>query len=180
MWLLAKQASGKRRPSITEGFLFSDSVIDSATIQAYLETEYRVKGDQAFTLKIGQASAELLTLHKRHRVDCSAYLTACNPGSQLVDEATNQTWQQALEKELTHRSLPFISGIAQHPFNDWPGEQSFLVFGLNLEAAKALGVPLHFELGEAFQFDWNTEYLAIGCLRRRPEVAHVKLATSRS
>jgi len=142
MWLLAKQASGKRRPSITEGFLFSDSVIDSATIQAYLETEYRVKGDQAFTLKIGQASAELLTLHKRHRVDCSAYLTACNPGSQLVDEATNQTWQQALEKELTHRSLPFISGIAQHPFNDWPGEQSFLVFGLNLEAAKALGVRM--------------------------------------
>ena len=41
-------------------------------------------------------------------------------------------------------------------------------------------VPLHFELGEAFQFDWNTEYLAIGCLRRRPEVAHVKLAASRS
>ena len=39
-------------------------------------------------------------------------------------------------------------------------------------------VPLHFELGEAFQFDWSTEYQAIGGLRRRLEVAHVKLATS--
>ena len=160
--------------------MFSDSVIDPATIQAYLETEYRVGGEQPFTLQIGQTSTELLMLHKRHRVDCSAYLTACNPGSQLVEEATNQTRQQALEKELTHRSIPFISGIAQHPFNDWPREQSFLVFGLNLEAAKALGVPLHFELGEAFQFDWSTEYLAIGGLRRRLEFAHVKLATSRS
>ena len=160
--------------------MFSDSVIDPATIQAYLETEYRVGGEQPFTLQIGQTSTELLMLHKRHRVDCSAYLTACNPGSQLVEEATNQTRQQALEKELTHRSIPFISGIAQHPFNDWPREQSFLVFGLNLEVAKALGVPLHFELGEAFQFDWSTEYLAIGGLRRRLEFAHVKLATSRS
>ena len=41
-------------------------------------------------------------------------------------------------------------------------------------------VPLHFELGEAFQFDWSTEYLAIGGLRRRLEVAHVKLAASRA
>ena len=41
-------------------------------------------------------------------------------------------------------------------------------------------VPLHFELGEAFQFDWSTEYQAIGGLRRRLEVAHVKLAASRA
>lgn len=41
-------------------------------------------------------------------------------------------------------------------------------------------VPLHFELGEAFQFDWSTEYLAIGGMRRRLEVAHVKLAASRA
>lgn len=38
----------------------------------------------------------------------------------------------------------------------------------------------HFGARRSFQFDWNTEYLAIGCLRRRPEVAHVKLAASRS
>ncbi|GCL48376.1 transposase, putative [Microcystis aeruginosa NIES-3787] len=41
-------------------------------------------------------------------------------------------------------------------------------------------VPLHFELGEAFQFDWSCEYAVIGGLRRRLEVAHTKLAASRA
>jgi transposase len=41
-------------------------------------------------------------------------------------------------------------------------------------------VPLTFALGEAFQFDWSCEYLFVGGLRRRLEVAHVKLAASRA
>ena len=41
-------------------------------------------------------------------------------------------------------------------------------------------VPLAFEMGEAFQFDWSTEYAFIGGLRRRLEVAHTKLAASRA
>jgi hypothetical protein len=46
----------KRRPSReTEGFLFSTSVIDPRTIQAYLETEYGAHGEPGFTLRVGQA-----------------------------------------------------------------------------------------------------------------------------
>lgn len=41
-------------------------------------------------------------------------------------------------------------------------------------------VPLSFELGEAFQFDWSCEYAVIGGIRRRLEVAHLKLAASRA
>jgi DNA replication protein DnaC len=41
-------------------------------------------------------------------------------------------------------------------------------------------VPLSFGLGEAFQFDWSCEYVFVGGLRRRLEVAHVKLAASRA
>lgn len=41
-------------------------------------------------------------------------------------------------------------------------------------------VPLRFELGEAFQFDWSCEYAFVGGLRRRLEVAHIKLAASRA
>ena len=40
-------------------------------------------------------------------------------------------------------------------------------------------VPLHFALGDAFQFDWSCEYAIIGGLRKRLDVAHVKLAGSR-
>lgn len=41
-------------------------------------------------------------------------------------------------------------------------------------------VPLSFELGEAFQFDWSCEYAFVAGLRRRLEVAHIKLAASRA
>ncbi len=45
---------------------------------------------------------------------------------------------------------------------------------------RAAFVPMQFELGEAFQFDWSCEYVFVGGLRRRLEVAHTKLAASRA
>ena len=41
-------------------------------------------------------------------------------------------------------------------------------------------MPLKFALGDAFQFDWSTEYAWVGGLRRRLEVAHTKLCASRA
>ncbi|OHC29422.1 MAG: integrase [Pseudomonadales bacterium RIFCSPHIGHO2_02_FULL_60_43] len=41
-------------------------------------------------------------------------------------------------------------------------------------------VPLKFELGEAFQFDWSEEGLVIGGIYRRLQVSHLKLCASRS
>jgi len=119
--------------------LFSTSAIDPCTIQAYLETAYRVHGEPGFTLRVGQASAELLAAHQHQKAECSAFLTACNPFSAPFDDTANATRQAALAKELSLRSLVFRPGIGQHPSNEWAGEHSFLVFGLTLEAAKVLG-----------------------------------------
>lgn len=55
----------------------------------------------------------------------------------------------------------------------WKDEQGQLPKGAGF-------IPLTFEPGEAFQFDWSTEYLLIGGLHRRLEVAHIKLAASRA
>ena len=41
-------------------------------------------------------------------------------------------------------------------------------------------VPLKFELGEAFQFDWSEERLVIGGIWRKLLVAHMKLCASRA
>jgi transposase len=41
-------------------------------------------------------------------------------------------------------------------------------------------VPLKFELGEAFQFDWSEEGLVVGGIYRRLQVAHLKLCASRA
>lgn len=122
--------------------MLSASLIDSTIVQAYRETEYRVLAEPAFILKVGQASAELLAAHKRHKTQCSAFLTACNPFSQPSDAASNAERQAALAKELKQRSLVFESGIGRHPGNGWPGEESVLVYGLTLESAKVFGTRL--------------------------------------
>mgnify|MGYP001587564511 CR=1 FL=1 len=41
-------------------------------------------------------------------------------------------------------------------------------------------VPLKFELGEAFQFDWSEEWLVIGGIHRKILAAHTKLCASRA
>jgi transposase len=51
--------------------------------------------------------------------------------------------------------------------------------GLGQAQAKAF-VPLAFELGEAFQFDWSEEGLLIGGVYHRMQVAHLKLCASRA
>jgi transposase len=54
---------------------------------------------------------------------------------------------------------------------DWRGRE---------DKAPHAFVPLKFELGEAFQFDWSEESLVIGGIYRRMQVSHLKLCASRA
>lgn len=47
-------------------------------------------------------------------------------------------------------------------------------------SGKSAFVPLKFQLGEAFQFDWSEELLVIGGIHRKLQVAHTKLCASRA
>ena len=47
-------------------------------------------------------------------------------------------------------------------------------------AARPAFVPLRFEWGEAFQFDWSEEGIVIGGIWRRVQLAHMKLCASRA
>ncbi len=47
-------------------------------------------------------------------------------------------------------------------------------------AAKSAFVPLKFQLGEAFQFDWSEESLVIGGILRKVIASHTKLCASRA
>lgn len=90
-------------------------------LQAYGQTEFHVHSEPQFILRIGQPNAALLSAHKHHRVDSSAFITAWNPYSQAVDAAENAARQQTLEQELVRRSLYFYPGLGQHPSGQWPG-----------------------------------------------------------
>jgi hypothetical protein len=71
-------------------------------------------------------------------VDCSAYITACNPWSQSLSDAVNSDRIEKLLHVLQARSLRWLDGIGQHPSNEWAGEPSVLILGLSLAAAKVL------------------------------------------
>lgn len=126
-------------PPPSEGFLFSDTAIDRDTVQAYLETEYRVSAPVTITLRIGGASTALADLHRRHGVEASAFITAWNPYSRATSDDINVERQQALARELRRLGLTFFDGVGQHPSNQWPGEPSFLILGPTLQDAKAIG-----------------------------------------
>ncbi|QIB67031.1 DUF3293 domain-containing protein [Kineobactrum salinum] len=113
-------------------------MLDAATLQAYRETHYRVQGDPEIVLRVGQPSAELALLYRAEGVSCSAFITACNPASQRLDEAANTSRQRQLEAELAARGLACLPAVGRHPTNQWPAEPSVLVLGLPLEEARLL------------------------------------------
>lgn len=131
---------GQREHRTKETHLRPHSAIDPDTHRAYEETHYRVFGDVPMTLHIGVANPLLADLHRAFRVNCSAFVTAVNPFSTLTDETTNARRQTTLADELSHSGLKFIDGMGEHPSGKWPGEPSFLILGLPLDATKRLGI----------------------------------------
>lgn len=119
--------------------MFSNSNIPDEVIRAYLETHYLVYGDRPMTLQVGQRNPTLSDLHKASQVSSSAFITACNPFSQNLDDESNAARMQALRRELDERNFSVIEGSGKHPSNGWPAEASFLVLGITLDEAKALG-----------------------------------------
>jgi hypothetical protein len=98
--------------------LFSDSTLPPGLIQAYRETHYKVPGLE-LTLVIDQPNPALGLAHRRHRADCSAFITACNPYSAELTTVENELRQRNLAAELRSRSLSFADGVGQHPSNGW-------------------------------------------------------------
>jgi Protein of unknown function (DUF3293) len=119
-----------------------ETMLDAALLRAYAETDYCVWEDRtdalAFVLKVAEVSRPLAELHKKSGVDCSAFITACNPWGQAFSVHANEARQRALQGVLKQRSLRWLGGIGQDPSSQWPGEPSVLVLGLSLAAAKVL------------------------------------------
>lgn len=126
------------------------TTIDRNTVRAYQGTDYLVFGPPAFTLRVGQASEQLLDVHRFHKTGCSAFLTACNPWSEVLSGEANALRQDELVTALKQRNLRFLTGSGKHPTNGWPPEPGFLVFGLDLETSKSLATRF-----EQNAFVWN-------------------------
>jgi hypothetical protein len=119
--------------------MFTKSEIPPETIQAYRETNYCVLGESPFVLRVTVHSEPLAHAYIRYRVDCAAFLTACNPFSEVISAADNDARQTELEEVLVLQGLDYLPGSGEHPSGDWIAEPSYFVPGLSLDDVKALG-----------------------------------------
>lgn len=108
--------------------------------KAFEETHYIVHDQPPFTLRIGQACPALDELLQAGGYTGAAFITAWSPYSQSLSQEENASRQRALLIDIQARGLASLPGIGQHPDNGWPGEESVLVLGIDLEAAKALAM----------------------------------------
>lgn len=115
------------------------TTLSADLISAYEVTNFHVKTQPAFILNIGKVSEELKVLFKQNNVFSAAFITAWNPYSKSLSDKDNQDRNELLKAELGHRSLKFIDGFGQDPAGQWASEDSFLILGIGLEAAKKLG-----------------------------------------
>lgn len=119
--------------------MFSESEVSPQSVLAYRETQYGVLTPQPYALLIDAVCAPLLERYASTGRNCCAYVTAFNPFSEQVSDQQNAEGQLSLKTELDGRGLQYLEGIGQHPSNQWPGEPSVLILGIDLEASKVLG-----------------------------------------
>jgi len=118
----------------------TSSPIGPLTLRAYRDAAYRVLAEPPFTLQVDVASSALLEAQCGRGVDCSAFMTACNPFSQRLDAATNAVRQTQLRQALARAGFGWVAAVGSDPGGHWPAEDSCLVFGLPLARACSLGM----------------------------------------
>lgn len=121
------------------------SALPNDLVEAYRTTDYHVyanDGFEPFTLNVGRVSPELADILKKHKRASAAFITAWNPLGRALSDSENAHRNALLQQELVRRSLPHWPGQGKGSAGDWPGEDSFLVLGLDLAAAARLATEV--------------------------------------
>ena len=129
------------------------SGVSEDLIDAYIATNFNVHTDPSFTLKIGAGSRQLRNLLEEHKCSTAAYVTAWNPYGKALSDAENKERNKALKLSLSDKYVVF-DGLGTNPLGEWPGEESFLILGINRQNAMKL----------ATEFEQNLSYLLTLCL----------------
>jgi len=70
----------------------------------------------------------------------AAFLTAYNPYSRKTNVNVNARAHKALRNDVEKLGVVFYEGTGEDPSGQWKVEPSFLVLGISLEKAKAIGM----------------------------------------
>ena len=88
-------------------------------------------------IRIGQTHAALDDLIQSLGATW-AFLTACNPRSEILPAAENARRMEALRSDLLAAGYVFWPGAGVSDFTDWPQEESVLAVGVTNEQANVL------------------------------------------
>ena len=119
------------------------SHVSDQLIAAYRSANYRVASScEPFVLRIDQHSEPLARLFAASGHHCAAFVTACNPLGTLQTFEANRAASARLAGrlgQLARGGGRVFAGAGCDLAGTWPEEKSFLVLGLDLDAARALG-----------------------------------------
>jgi hypothetical protein len=125
------------------GFRKQESKIPADVIDAYRSAHYHAgTGSNSMTLRVDQYSEPLWRLFSATRHGCAGFITACNPAGIRQRPQENRAACERLRERLNQyisRPDDIIEGIGLDPSGGWPGEESFLALGVDLEVSRALG-----------------------------------------
>lgn len=139
-------------------------MLDPRLTAAYRATDYIVlagDGRPAFALRCEERSEAVDRLLAGHGLREWAFITACNPRSQILPAAENAARMDRLHAAVRDRGHPSLPGSGEGPDETWPAEPSLLVLGM--PEADAIRLAAEFDqhailvgrLGEPARLVWN-------------------------
>ncbi len=104
---------------------------------AYKNAVYSVTfRSQQYRFQVGQVPSALDPVLKE--LQSAVFITAFNPESQLCNLALNHKNNRRLCTELTKEGYVFLSGTGGDKLQNWPDEESYLVFDMEQVRADRL------------------------------------------
>ena len=89
-------------------------------------------------VRIGQHSAGVDKLLEQHAVASAAFITACNPASELLNDDDNAVRHAALYADVQAAVYKCLQGEGRDPGGTCPAERSLLILGIEHAAAAKL------------------------------------------
>jgi hypothetical protein len=115
------------------------STLADATIEAYLQAEYRIHAGMPFSLRVATHSEALRALYAQMGVHSAAFITPCNPLGHLLTARENELKLQELENTLDALGLRYLPAEGLDLQGEWPPEKGVLVLDLSLDQARDIG-----------------------------------------
>jgi hypothetical protein len=109
--------------------------LDPDLVQAYRDAVYEIHAETAIRLKVSEYSHPLEDLHMKYQCTTSALITACNPRSQILSAAENETRMLALSEAVEKLGYRYLPALGRDPTGNWPDEPSLWIAGLTKNEA---------------------------------------------